>query len=62
MNQLSPEQVTAAFLTAGQVPLAPVALIATALSAHLSATAAPFAQIPFSFEPDSFAVLLRQEI
>lgn len=61
MNHLTPDQVIAAFETAGQVPLAPASLIATAMSAHLAATAVSFAQIPFSVEPDSFAVLLRQE-
>ena len=61
MNCLTPDQVIAAFETAGQVPLAAPSLIATALSAHLAATAVSFAQIPFSVEPDSFAVLLRQE-
>ncbi len=61
MNHLTPDQVVAAFETAGQVPLAPASLIAKALSVQLAATAVSFARIPFSVEPDSFAVLLRQE-
>jgi hypothetical protein len=61
MNQLTPDQVIAAFETAGQVPQAPASQIASVLSSQLAATSASFAQIPFSVEPDTFAVLLRQE-
>jgi hypothetical protein len=61
MNQLTPDQVIAAFETAGQLPQAPASLMASVLSAQLAATSAAFAQIPFSVEPDTFAVLLRKE-
>ena len=61
MNQFTTDQVIAAFVTAGQIPQAPAELMATLLSSQLAATASAFAQIPFNVEPDSFAVLLRQE-
>ncbi len=61
MNQLTPDQVLASFESAGQVPQATAALIASFLSSQMAATSASFAQIPFSVEPDTFAVLLRQE-
>ncbi len=61
MNQVTPEQVVAAFETAGQRAMAPASLVAAVLSSQLAATSAAFAQIPFDVEPDNFAVQLRQE-
>jgi hypothetical protein len=61
MNQLTPDQVIAAFDTAGQVRQAPASLLAYVVSSQLAVTSAAFAQITFNVEPDTFAVVLRQE-
>jgi len=62
MNDVTNEQVLAAFATAGQIPLAPAASIATVLSWQLAVTSLAFSQISFSVEPYSFIVQLRQDI
>jgi hypothetical protein len=61
MNELTEPQVSAAFDTAGLIPVATTAAIATALSAQLRITAPAFASIPFGVEPGTLQVTLVKE-
>ena len=62
MNDVTNEQVLAAFATVGQISLAPAVSIAAVLSWQLAVTSLAFSQISFCVEPYSFIVQLRRDI